>query len=65
MILEDEKYNSIRPVVRELRVFGRKYIESHSIVKALSPGVNTKDEDYVVKLVRKLENGSLIVNEGT
>ena len=33
----------MRPVLRELRVFGRKYLESHSITKALSPGVNTKD----------------------
>ena len=64
MHLEDEKYNNIRASLREIRIFGRKYLETHSIIKSLKPGVTTKDDDYIVQLTRRLENGTLIVDNG-
>jgi len=64
MHLEDSKFDNIRQPLREIRIFGRKYLENHSIIKSLKPGVTTKDDDYIVQLVRRLENGSLIVNNG-
>lgn len=30
----------------------------------MKPGVTTKDDDYIVQLTRRLESGSLIVNNG-
>lgn len=63
MHLSDEKYSHIRTPLRDLRRFGRKYLEAHSIVRSLNPGEDTKDEDYVVRLVKRLENGTIILND--
>jgi hypothetical protein len=47
--------------VRELREFGRRFLEKSSIVTSTPAGVTPKDSDLIVQVVRKNEQGTMRV----
>jgi hypothetical protein len=59
--LSEEKYNSMFEPVRELREFGRRFLEKNSIVTSVPAGVTPKDSDMIVQVVRKNEQGIMRV----
>lgn len=61
LILSEEKYNSMFEPVRELREFGRRFLEKNSIVTSVPAGVTPKDSDMIVQVVRKNEQGIMRV----
>ena len=50
--------------VRDLREFARRFLEKNSVLLAVPAGVNPKDQDLVVQVVRKNEQGVLRVRDG-
>ena len=62
--LSEEKYSSMRETVRELRDFTRRFLEKNSVLTSVPAGVNPKDQDFVVQVVRKNEQGVLRVRDG-
>ena len=64
MNLEEEKYSHLKLPLRDLRGFRKRFLENHSILKLLNPGVNTKDEDMIVRLQKANDKNSLIVFDG-
>jgi len=55
--LEDEKYLNLTSRIRALRAFGREYLSSNSILSILPTGINTKDFDIIVEVIRSSEDG--------
>lgn len=62
--LSEEKYSSMKETVRELREYARGYLEKNSVLTSVPAGVNPKDQDFVVQVVRKNEQGVLRVRDG-
>ena len=50
--------------VRDLREFARRFLEKNSVLLTVPAGVNPKDQDLVVQVVRKNEQGVLRVRDG-
>lgn len=54
----------MKETVRELREYARGYLEKNSVLTSVPAGVNPKDQDFVVQVVRKNEQGVLRVRDG-
>lgn len=61
MDLNDEKYNAMRETVKDLRDFSRRFLEKNSVILAVPAGVQPKDSDMVVQVIRKNEHGVMRV----
>lgn len=54
----------MREVVRDLREFARRFLEKNSVLLTVPAGVNPKDQDMVVQVLRKNQEGVLRVKDG-
>ena len=54
----------MRENVRDLREFSRRFLQKNTVLLAVPAGVNPKDQDFVVQVVRKSEQGTLRVRDG-
>jgi len=50
--------------VKDLREFTRRFLQKNSVLLTVPAGVNPKDQDFVVQVVRKNEQGVLRVRDG-
>ena len=50
--------------VQNLREYGRFFMEKNSILMPVPAGTNPKDQDMVVQVIRKNEQGVLKVRDG-
>lgn len=50
--------------VRDLRDFTRRFLQRNTVLLTVPAGVNPKDQDLVVQVVRKNEQGVLRVRDG-
>ena len=57
MDLEDEKFQSLPSRLRQLRRFSKEYLSSTSILSILPTGIRTKDQDLIVQVVKRTEDG--------
>lgn len=62
--IEEEKFANLHGPLQELRNFGRRFLENNSIAKVVSSGTSPKDEDWIVKLLMKGNQGRLRVSHG-
>lgn len=61
MNLNEEKYNAMRDSVKDLREFSRRFLEKNSVILAVPAGVQPKDSDMIVQVLRKNEHGVMRV----
>lgn len=61
MNLNDDKYNAMRDTVKDLRQFSRRFLEKNSVILAVPAGVQPKDTDMIVQVLRKNEHGVMRV----
>lgn len=54
----------MRESVRDLREFTRRFLEKNTVLLTVPAGVNPKDQDMVVQVVRKSEHGAMRVRDG-
>ena len=54
---DEEKYPGLVERIDELRSFGRKYLAATSLISVLPTGINLKDKDYIVQVVKRSEDG--------
>jgi hypothetical protein len=64
MNLDADKYSAMKESVNDLRDFARRFLEKNSVLLSVPAGVNPKDKDIVVQVVRKNEQGVLRVKNG-
>ena len=50
--------------IKDLREFTRRFLEKNSVLLAVPAGVNPKDQDLVVQVVRKNEQGVMRLRDG-
>jgi hypothetical protein len=62
--LKDQKYESMKEKVQELREYGRFFLQKSSILMPVPAGTNPKDQDMIVQVVRKSEQGVIKVADG-
>lgn len=62
--MNEEKYVDMKENVKDLREFGRRFLEKNSVLLAVPAGVNPKDQDLVVQVVRKNEQGVMRLRDG-
>ncbi len=54
----------MRENVRNLREFSRRFLQKNTVLMTVPAGVSPKDQDLVVQVVRKNEQGLLRVRDG-
>lgn len=63
MNLNEEKYGTLSSSVKELRVFGREFLEKYSIMNIFPVGMHTKDTDIIVHVIRRRDERTLRVKD--
>lgn len=54
---DEDKYPELFTRVRQLSRFAREYLATTSVLTILPTGIKTKDEDVIVKVVKRTEEG--------
>lgn len=59
---DEEKYPELFNRVRQLNKFAREYLSVTSVVSILPTGIMPKDADYIVKVLKRTEEGYKLTN---
>ena len=59
---EEEKYPNLNARARDLRDFSREYLSNTSVITILPTGINPKDKDVIVQVIKKNEDGYRLNN---